>query len=86
MLEDPDYADIIGLLSSKQQDAQQKAEHLSKTTNTIGLKVNTKKTQVRRKNTSDKPVMIDGKHIEDVENSPIWAVVTLVPKEDNRRL
>ena len=29
VLEDLDYADDIGLLSSKHQDAQQKAEHLS---------------------------------------------------------
>ena len=48
-----DYADDIGLLSSKQLDAQQKAERLSKTANTIGLKVNTKKTQVQMK--SERP-------------------------------
>ena len=29
VLEDLDYTDDIGLLSSKHQDAQQKAEHLS---------------------------------------------------------
>ena len=51
VLEDLDYADAISLLSSKHQDAQQIAEHLSKTANTIGLKVSTKKTQVMRKNT-----------------------------------
>ena len=41
---------------------------VSKTANTIGLKVSTKKTQVLRKNTRlNDPVMIDGKHLEDVE-------------------
>ena len=68
VLEDLGYADDIGLLSSKRQDAQQKAERLSKTANTIGLKVNTKKTQVLRKSTRvNDPVMIGGKHLEDIE-------------------
>ena len=63
-----DYADDIGLLSSKHQDAQQKAECFCKTANTIDLKVNTKKIQVLRKDTNvNEPVMIDGRHIEDVE-------------------
>ena len=53
-----DYADNIGLLSSKHQDAQQKAGCLSKTANT----------QVLRKSTRvNDPVMIDGKDLEDVE-------------------
>ena len=74
VLEDLDYADDISLLSSKHQEGLPKAERLSKTINTIGLNVNTKKSQVLRKNTGvNDPVMIDGKHLEDVlENSPIW--------------
>ena len=69
VIEDLDYADNISLLSSKHQDAQQKAERLNKTANTIGLKVNTKTTQILRKNTRvNDPVMIDGKHLEDVED------------------
>ena len=68
VLQNPDYGDDIGLLSSKHQDAQQKAERLSKTANTIGLNVNAKKTQVMRKSTRvNDPVMIDGKHLEDFE-------------------
>ena len=68
VLEGIDYAGDIGLLSSKHQIAQQKAEHLSKTANTIGLNVNTKKTQVLRKNTRVKDsIMIDGKQILDVD-------------------
>ena len=67
VLEHLDYADDIGLLSSKQQDAQQTAERRSKTARTIGLKVNTKKTQVMRNNTRvNVPVMIEEKHV-DVE-------------------
>ena len=68
ILEDLDYADDIGQISSKHQDAQQKAERLSKTVSTIGLKVNTKTTQVLRKKTRvNDPVMIGRKHLEDVE-------------------
>ena len=60
--EDLDHADDIGLLSSKHQDDKQIAEHPSQTASTIGLKVNTKKTQVQRKNTRvNEPVMIDEK-------------------------
>ena len=68
VLEVLDYVDNIILLSSKDHDAHKKAEHLIKTANAIGIKVNTKKTQVLRKNTSmNGPVMIDGKHLEDIE-------------------
>ena len=56
------YSDDIGLASSKHHLAQQKAERLSKTASTFCLKVDTKKTQVQRKNTGvNDPVMIDGK-------------------------
>ena len=68
VLEDLDCADDICLLSSKHQDAHQKAERLIKTANYIGLKINTKKTQVLRKNTNvNDPVMIDGKRLKDAE-------------------
>ena len=44
------------------------SERLSKIANAIGLKVNTNKTQVLRKNTGvNFPVMIEEKHLEDVE-------------------
>ena len=68
VLDDLDYADDIGLLSSKHHDAKQKAERLSKPANTIGLNVNTMKTNVLRRNIGvNDPVMIDGKHLEDVD-------------------
>ena len=69
VLEDLNYADDIGLLSIKHQDAQQNAERLSKIANTIGLKVNTKKTQVLRKNTRvNDPVMINGTYLQDADD------------------
>ena len=40
------YADDIGLLSSKHQDAQQKAGRLRKTAKAIGLNVNTSSEKV----------------------------------------
>ena len=63
-----DYADDIVLLSSRLQDAQQKAQRLSKIANATGLKVSTKKTQGQRKNTRvNDAVMIDGINLQDVE-------------------
>ena len=68
ILEDLDYADDLGLLSSRHQDIQQKTETLSSIANTIGLKVNEQKTQIIRKNTrSDQPIMLDNKPLEDVQ-------------------
>ena len=59
-LHDQDYADDISLPPSKLQDAQQKAERVSKTVNVIGLNVNTKNIYVQRKNTGvNNPLMID---------------------------
>ena len=61
VLDDLDYANDISLLSSKHQDANRKAGHLSNMVSTIGVKVNTMKTQVMRKNTRvTDPVMIGG--------------------------
>ena len=43
-----------------------KTERLSKSANTIGLKFNTKKTKVLRKNTRvNDPDMIDEKHLDE---------------------
>ena len=68
VLEDLDHVNDIGLLSSKYQDTQQKAECLSKTSSTVGLNVDTKKTQALRKSTRvNDPVVIGGKRLEDVE-------------------
>ena len=65
---DLNYADDIGLQSCKHQDEKQKAEFISKTANTIGLKVNTKKTQVLRMNIRlNDPALIHEKHLEDAD-------------------
>lgn len=62
ILEDLDYADDLGLLSSRHQDIQQKTELLSATASKIGLKVNTKKTKVLRVNTTNRnAILIDSK-------------------------
>ena len=74
VLEDLDYADDISLLSSKHMDVKHKAERLCKTANTIGLIVNKEKTEVLKKNTRvNDSVMIDGKHIEGVEEFTYFA-------------
>ena len=66
--EDLDYVDDIGLPSSTQHGAQQNAERLRKTANSIVFKVNTWKTQVLGKNTRvNEPLMIEAKHLLDVE-------------------
>ena len=68
VLEDLDYADDIGLLSHRHQDAQSKTESLYQTASTIGLKINEKKTKILRKNASDNPVTVSGKPLEDVHD------------------
>ena len=69
VLEDLDYADDLGLLSSRHQDIQRKTEDLSETASTIGLKLNAKKTQVLRKNAAtNNPVTANGRQLEDVED------------------
>ena len=68
VLEDLDYADDLGLLANRHQDIQHKTDHLSATASKIGLKVNTKKTQVLRINgNNNNPVTISRRPIEDVE-------------------
>ncbi|KAI0218752.1 hypothetical protein LSAT2_029555 [Lamellibrachia satsuma] len=50
ILEDLDYADDIGLLSSRHKDMQEKMDKLTTTTPQIGLKLNTAKTKLMRIN------------------------------------
>ena len=67
LLEDLDYADDLGLLSSRYIDAQQKTESLSNIASTIGLKVNKKKTKVMRMNASTyDPITVSNTPLEDV--------------------
>jgi endonuclease/exonuclease/phosphatase family metal-dependent hydrolase len=68
MLDDLDYADDIGLLSSRNQDTQQKTQQLAESASAIGLKVNIGKTQVMRKNTrGGDPIIINDQPLEEVE-------------------
>ena len=66
-LEDLDYADDIVLLSSRHQDLQDKTTRLSSIAQSVGLHVNTGKTNVMRLNTKQHhQVSIDGNEIKDV--------------------
>ena len=68
VLEDLDYADDVGLLSHRHQDIQQKIERLSQAANTIGLRINQKKTKVMRTNTTNNSLIrVNDKTLEVVE-------------------
>ena len=68
ILEDLDYADDLGLLSSRHADAQGKTEELASTAFKIGLKVNTKKTQVLRMNAGvQDAITLNDRELEDVD-------------------
>ena len=74
VLENVDYADDIGLLSSKHQGVQQKAERLIKAANTIGLKVSTKRpiSWGRTLEWATQSRLMENT-LMTVVNSPIWA-------------
>ena len=66
-LEDLDYADDIALLSSKLHDLQEKTTRLCNIAKSVGLHINTKKTNVMRLNTKKQQhVQIEGNEIQDV--------------------
>ena len=68
ILEDLDYADDLGLLSSRHQDIQEKTENLATAAIKVGLKINEQKTQVLRKNArTDESIHVNGKTLEDVQ-------------------
>ena len=52
VLEDLDYADNVGLLSSMHKDMQDKTTKMKETSEMLGLKVNKKKTKVMRINSN----------------------------------
>ena len=67
VLEDIDYADDIALLSRRHQDAQAKTSGLDEIAYTMGRRINTQKTKImRNKNTSNTPVIICEKELEEV--------------------
>ena len=68
-LEDLDFADDIALISSSRQHIQTKTDSVNETARRIGLKINSGKTQVMRINpTSNAPVTLNGKDLEEVDN------------------
>ena len=68
VLEDLDYADDVGLLSSCYKDMQEKTTRMKETSELIGLKVNKKKTKVMKINSKkNDPIRIDDHELEDVE-------------------
>ena len=90
-LEDLDYADDIGLLSNRHQDIQAKSDSLLTTASSIGLKMNTKKTKLMRKNTfNNNPIIINGNSIDEVtEFTYLGSKITLDAdreKEINTRI
>ena len=64
-LEDLDYADDIGLLSHRYQDAQNKLNRVSIEAGKIGLKINVNKTEVMKiNNKQTTPIQLEGNSIK----------------------
>ena len=73
ILEDLDYADDIGLLSSRHKDMQEKMDKLTTTAPQIWLKLNTAKTKLMRINyKTDNPITINNINnsdaLEDIQD------------------
>ena len=67
-LEDLDFADDLGLLSSKHQDLQEKTERLAQFAQQVGLEINTKKTETMSFISCEHPpLLIRGEEIKKVE-------------------
>jgi sorting nexin-29 len=67
-LEDLDYADDVGLLSSRHQDMQEKTTIFKETAEYLGLKINKKKSKVMKiNNRTDTPIKIDNEPLEETE-------------------
>ena len=68
ILEDFDYADDIGLLSSRYKDMQEKADKLTTTAPQIGLKLYTVKTKLMRKNVKTDITTTNSDALEEVHD------------------
>ncbi len=67
-LEDLDFADVLAILSSKQDNLQEKTTRLHYIDEQTGLNINTTKTQVICINpTVNAPITVDGSPLEMVE-------------------
>ncbi len=68
LLEDLDYADDLGLLSSKHQDMQAKTKKFDETSEKIGLRINKKKSKVMKINNKvDRPITVKDEPLEEVD-------------------
>lgn len=68
-LEDLDFADDLALLSHNHAQMQDKTTHLETISAGVGLKINKRKTELIKTNTTaDNPVMINGEPIKEVES------------------
>ncbi|XP_071153457.1 uncharacterized protein [Mytilus edulis] len=68
ILEDLDFADDIAMLSHTHQHIQEKSSRIEKYAGQIGLKINTKKTEVMSLNTNNPaPIIINGKSLPQTD-------------------
>lgn len=68
ILEDLDFADDIAMLSHTHQHIQEKSSRIEKYAGQIGLKINTKKTEVMSLNTNNPaPIIINGKPLPQTD-------------------
>ena len=68
VLEDLDFADDVGLLSSRHSDIQEKMDGLTSFASHIGMKVNVGKTKLFRLNTtSNQSVTVNKQQLEEVD-------------------
>ena len=85
VLEDLDYADDIGLLASRYEDAQRKLDILSRTAQTIGLKINIAKTKVMRNNHKfENPIVLQNEVVEEVQDF-VYLGSTVSPDGDSEK-
>ena len=69
VLEDPDYADDVALISSRFTDLQERTDRLAATAGIVGLKINSRKTKTLRMNhRCTDYIRIEGEEVEDVES------------------
>ena len=68
VLEALDFADDIALLSSRHVDIEDKTSRLVEEAARVGLKINTKKSKVMRRNArNDQRIKVNDEHVDDVE-------------------
>jgi hypothetical protein len=68
-LEDLDFADDLALLSHRHAQMQEKTTRLAEISAKVGLKINKKKTQLMKMNTTNNnPIILDGQPLEEVDS------------------